>query len=170
MSRSKTAICLTPRRPAELLHFVRRIISSIGRRLRSGRIRKEFRRLHKHKFFVPHSSLLWVPSLFLVLGYSFNAIVMGVNGGQMPVQWPGGCANGMQVDGAHVCMTAQTHLKFLGDWIVQHDGVASPGDFFLWAYYYTRLFAITAWVTLLINDCVRVFHAAKVRRRDGRRR
>lgn len=169
MSSSKMHNYQTQRRRAGLLHSARLTISSIVERLRSGKILRQIHRVKNHKSYIPYPWLLGVPSVFLVLGYSMNAIVMGMNGGQMPVQWPGGCS-GLPVDGVHVCMTAQTHLKFLADWIVQYEGVASPGDFFLWGYYGTRWFAATAWITLVINDCVRAFHAAKIgRRKTGRR-
>lgn len=83
---------------------------------------------------LPKWLLLVSPSALYALGYALNALVMAANHGQMPVLWPGGCAGYPQDnDILHVCMDAHTHLKFLADWIVQHDGVASPGDYLEWA-------------------------------------
>jgi hypothetical protein len=80
-------------------------------------------------------ALIFGPALMFAFGFILNAIVMSANGGQMPVLMPGGCpVDGMdEVFPIHVCMTATSHLKFLADWIViNHFGIASPGDFFLW--------------------------------------
>lgn len=83
------------------------------------------------------AALIAGPSLLFALGYLMNALVMAANHGQMPVLFPGG---GCGPDGffsedlVHVCMTAQSHLKFLADWIAMvEDGhlraMLSPGDF-----------------------------------------
>jgi hypothetical protein len=114
---------------------------------------------------LPYAAVLAVPTILLVSGYTLNAIVMGVNGGQMPVQWPGGCSPIVD-DGIHICMTYATHLKVLADWITMHDNyrgiaVASPGDFLMFGYYYTRWPALIAWLALVTNDGVRAFHATK---------
>jgi hypothetical protein len=83
---------------------------------------------------IPYLKFLALPSLFYFLGAATNSIVMGVNDGMMPVQWPGGC--GQVFDGIkdqyHTCLTHQTHLKVLADWIVINAGVASPGDMFIY--------------------------------------
>ena len=75
------------------------------------------------------------------LGLTLNAIVCGVNGSSMPVQVPigfdGGNGTGCPIDPQdwiHHCMTAQTHLKILADWIaIRGVGIASIGDLFEWA-------------------------------------
>src|SRR5258708_749772 len=88
--------------------------------------------------------LLAGPQVLFYTGFASNALVMAANGGQMPVLVPGGCTDsdvdrwhgevqreGMQV---HTCMTPETHLKVLGDWIVLRGrGIMSLGDALLWA-------------------------------------
>ena len=97
--------------------------------------------------------ILLAPPLLWVVGAGMNAIVMGVNNGQMPVLWPGGCER-MPVDGLHVCMTAQTHLRVIADWIVMHNGVASPGDMILYLSDMIWYPTIAAWA-LLMNERLR---------------
>jgi hypothetical protein len=105
------------------------------------------------KLRVPYWQLLLGPSALLVIGMSLNALVMAVNGGQMPVQWPGGCDPKMMGDDiTHACMTHATHLKFLADWIVLQAGVASPGDLFIWTWEATFMPALYAWLALIIRD------------------
>ena len=82
-----------------------------------------------------------------------NALVMAVNGGQMPVLWPGKCTAEVMDEAPpvlHSCMTHATHLKFLADWIVRHNGVWSPGDFFLVQYDYSFIPALMVWATIMI--------------------
>ena len=82
-------------------------------------------------------ALIFGPSMLFALGYLMNALVMAANHGQMPVLYPGGgCgpADFWSDDIVHVCMNAQTHFRFLADWIPmvhrgQLDAMASPGDF-----------------------------------------
>lgn len=81
-------------------------------------------------------ALLVTPALMFGVGFLMNAVVMAANGGQMPVLIPGGdCASFINPeDFVHGCMTHATHLKILADWVViNHFGIASPGDFFEWA-------------------------------------
>lgn len=104
---------------------------------------------------IPYAWLLLGPYVAFAIGFLLNAIVMAVNGGQMPVLFPGGCPNGGfgSDDIVHACMTHITHLKFIADWIViNHFGIASPGDFFEWVFSFTYIPAAIAWVTLLIKD------------------
>jgi|ERR1700676_1058353 len=102
---------------------------------------------------IPYWQLLLGPSILLVVGMSINAIVMGVNGGQMPVQWPGGCdPKVFEDDLIHTCMTHATHLKFLCDWISIQGGVASPADFLIWAWEATFMPALYAWLALVVRD------------------
>lgn len=70
--------------------------------------------------------ILFLPILAAYSGEILNAIVCYVNGGAMPVRVPGGCPDNMNWN--HICMTAQTHLNWLGDWITQNGGIESPGD------------------------------------------
>lgn len=101
---------------------------------------------------IPYSYLLLGPSALFALGFILNAVVMAANGGQMPVLFPGGCADGFGDDVIHSCMNGATHLKFLADWIViNHVGVASPGDFGEWAGDAAFWPALTAWVALIIK-------------------
>lgn len=177
MSRSRTATCPTPRPRAGLLHSVHRTISSIGQRLLLASS-KILHRRRNSKIALPYGSILSVPSALLVVGYSLNAIVSALNGGQMPVLWPGGCTPDVVSDGIHTCMTQATHLKIFADWIVMHDtdsfgrtqiSSASIGDFLMYGYFYTRWPALIAWSALVINDAKRAFHATKrkISRRNG---
>ena len=102
------------------------------------------------------------PTISYGVGFASNAIVMAANQGQMPVLVPGGCTNevkeelaseqereGLQV---HSCMTKETRLKILADWIViRHVGVASPGDFFEWLGDKTFLPALIVFATLVFK-------------------
>lgn len=73
--------------------------------------------------------LIWfLPVTVLVIGVWMNAVVCAANGGYMPVRIPGGCVASDE-DWNHICMTAQTHLNFLGDWMTRNGGIGSPGDF-----------------------------------------
>jgi Family of unknown function (DUF5317) len=113
--------------------------------------------------------LLVGPAILYALGFVSNAAVMAVNGGQMPVQWPGGCSEevrkqfsveqlieGMEV---HSCMTKDTKLRWLADWIViRHAGVASPGDFLEWGGDYAQVPCWFLLAAFLFKD--RAFHKA----------
>lgn len=98
--------------------------------------------------------LLLAPLISILVGITLNVLVMAVNGGQMPVQFPGGCANMQSLgeDLIHTCMTHTTHLKFLCDWIVLDGGVASPGDMFIFLYEVIRWPALIIWGALAIKD------------------
>lgn len=103
---------------------------------------------------IPHKWLLLGPVAMFALGFAMNAVVMAANHGQMPVLIPGNnCSLIEPEDFIHTCMTAGTHLKFLADWIViNHFGVASPGDFLEWACDQTFWPALFAWVMFVIRD------------------
>ncbi len=102
------------------------------------------------------------PTVSFGIGFASNAIVMAANQGQMPVLVPGGCSNevkeamaserdreGIQV---HSCMTKETRLKILADWIViRHVGVASIGDFFEWLGDVTFNPALIVFATLIFR-------------------
>lgn len=100
---------------------------------------------------IPHKLFLLGPFAIITIGFLLNAFVMAKNGGTMPVLWPGGC-DAMPVDEIHSCMTHATHWKFLADWINVPNGVASPGDFFIWAYQYSIIPSLVAWVLLVWRD------------------
>jgi hypothetical protein len=105
---------------------------------------------------IPYWTLAVAPSLLFGIGFAMNAIVMGINGSQMPVQLSG-CTVDVIGEGTvgaiHSCMTAATHLKVLADWIVVRGvGIASPGDFLEWASDYVQPYFYTAFLTLLLND------------------
>jgi len=100
--------------------------------------------------------LLAVPAVCVVFGSLANMVVMAANGGQMPVLWPAGCtADSFSSDSLHVCMTEDTNLKFLADWIVLKWGVASPGDFGIWTYELIKVPFLSAWSALVIRKAVR---------------
>jgi hypothetical protein len=107
---------------------------------------------HRIKLKIPYWPILLCPWLSYAAGFVLNAIVMAFNGGQMPTLWPGGCTT-FEVDMMHVCMTHASHLKFLADWIVIRDtGIASPGDFFIWAAQYTQDWLLYVWIALVVKD------------------
>jgi|SRR5579885_2401006 len=101
---------------------------------------------------IPYWYLLFGPSLMLAAGFAMNEIVMAFNNGQMPVLAPGGCPKDGLESWIHVCMTPATHLKFLADWIVLHNGIASPGDFLIWGWDAIFWPALAVWVALTIKD------------------
>jgi hypothetical protein len=101
---------------------------------------------------IPYWELLIGPWLALGLGFLSNALVMAANGGQMPVLMPPGFGGIPADDWIHCVMTAQTHLKFLADWIVIRDmGIASPGDFLEWAYELSVTPLFVAWGALTLK-------------------
>jgi hypothetical protein len=104
---------------------------------------------------IPYSYLLLGPGALFALGFVLNAVVMAANHGQMPVLIPGGIADGCPLDPQdflHSCMTSATHLKIIADWVVAKSlGVASPGDFFLWAGDSSFWPALTAWIALMLK-------------------
>lgn len=103
------------------------------------------------KIKVPYLALLVGPWLSTMFGSALNLIVMGLNGAQMPVLMPKGTAIEPE-DIFHTVMTSGTHLKFLADWLVIGQGIASIGDMFIWggeALFYP---ALLAWVILVIKD------------------
>jgi hypothetical protein len=103
---------------------------------------------------IPYFYLLTFPAFMFGFGFILNAIVIALNHGQMPVQWPGGCdPDTMGDDIIHSCMASATHLKFLADWIfIRGVGVASPGDLLLWAGRFTFMPSVYAWLALVIKD------------------
>jgi|ERR1700747_3581360 len=106
---------------------------------------------------VPYYEFLLYPGVSLFVGLGLNALVMAVNGGQMPVQYPGGCGDGFGDDIIHSCMTHATHLKFLCDWIVIQSGIASPGDMFIFLYEFIRWPFLVIWGTLVTRDLYKVY-------------
>lgn len=108
---------------------------------------------------VPYPVLLLGPAVLFGLGLILNAIVCGMNGASMPVLVPkaiweanGGCPIDPE-DWIHHCMTAQSHLKVLADWIAIRDfGVASPGDILEFIGGATFIPSLVAWVTCIIKD------------------
>ena len=106
------------------------------------------------KIEIPRLYLLAIPLMMYGIGALANFAVMAHNGGQMPVLFPGGCMPDQFADDPiHSCMTAATHWKFLADWIViNHLGVASPGDLLLWGSDLIQYPAAVAWLTLLLKD------------------
>ena len=107
----------------------------------------------KTEFKIPYWYFALGPALLFGIGFALNAIVMGLNYGQMPVLLPGCTVANMNNDVIHTCMKAASHLKILSDWIVVRDsGVYSPGDFFEMASDYTFKPGLLAWVILVIRD------------------
>lgn len=102
---------------------------------------------------IRYSWLLLGPYLLFALGFAMNALVMAVNGGQMPVQFPGGYPTDRPEDFIHVAMTVHTHLKFLADWVViRNFGVASPGDFLEFQLDVTQGPSLFMWIALILKN------------------
>lgn len=104
---------------------------------------------------IPYLPVLIGPYVAFATGFLMNAIVMGVNHATMPVLTPAGAGADFfdPEDLVHGAMTSATHLKFLCDWIVIRGlGIASPGDFGIWACENTWLPAIAVWIALIIKD------------------
>jgi Family of unknown function (DUF5317) len=81
---------------------------------------------------LPAWTLILLPTLILYIGVSLNKVVMAVNHGKMPVMLEP-CDEKMFAEEepfvTHRCMTRDTHLNFLGDWIVLRNvGIESLGD------------------------------------------
>jgi hypothetical protein len=106
---------------------------------------------------IPYWPLLSGPTILFGVGFLMNAIAVGVNHGQMPVQYPGGSMAGFSSvdsgDVVHCAMTAATHLKVICDWILINGvGIASPGDCLEWAFDATVMPCLYAWAALMIAD------------------
>jgi hypothetical protein len=84
---------------------------------------------------IPNKGLLIVPQVLFYLGAALNQLVLYVNNGQMPVQFPGGCdadINEALAGTVHTCMVASSHLKILSDIInLNREGIWSIGDVLL---------------------------------------
>jgi Family of unknown function (DUF5317) len=112
---------------------------------------------------IPYWWFLLGPILLWALGFTSNAIVMSANNGQMPVLVPGGCteeireslageqmAEGLAV---HTCMTKDSQLIFLADWIViRHMGVVSLGDLCEWGAEMVFWPFMFLWAFAMISD------------------
>jgi hypothetical protein len=97
---------------------------------------------------VPQWSLLIVPTIAFVIGFSMNAVCVAWNGGQMPVLAPNCTSEFFKGEDVqiHNCMAAAAHLKILGDWILLRGrGWCSPGDLLEWFAEYTFWPGIYAW-------------------------
>jgi Family of unknown function (DUF5317) len=107
------------------------------------------------KLKIPYWPVLFGPWISYALGFLFNVIAVVSNGGQMPVRWTGVClADTIPMDDVvHVCMTHASHLKFLSDWILINGvGIASPGDFFIWAWGFSWMPALAIWIAFMIKN------------------
>lgn len=104
---------------------------------------------------IPYKALLLGPWLALAVGFTLNAIVMGLNHG-MPVLLPENGGDGFAMGGddwVHCAMTAHTHLKLLADWIyINGRGIASPGDFGIWGWEASWQPLLAIWAALVIKD------------------
>jgi len=93
------------------------------------------------------------PTAMYWMGAGMNKIVMAANKGLMPVLVPGGsCPEGIEEDFVHTCMTSTSHMKWLGDWINIHKGVASIGDVFLGLGGWLFWPCLFAWVAAMCLD------------------
>lgn len=97
---------------------------------------------------IPYWPLLLGPILAWGIGFLLNAIVIAANKGQMPVLYAGHCPE--PYDHIHTCMLAQSHLKFLADWIRESSFIVSPGDYLMTLCEYTFWPALYIWAALMI--------------------
>jgi hypothetical protein len=100
----------------------------------------------------PYWYLLAVPTALYYLGSAMNLIVMALNHGQMPVQISPELVAQMDFDARHTIMTAQTHFKFFCDWLNLGEGIASPGDLFIWLGMSCSNMCAAIWAVLMIKD------------------
>jgi len=75
--------------------------------------------------------LIVVPVVIDYFGAFLNQLVIATNRGTFPVLAPN-CTIKTSFMEVHTCMTPDSHLKFLADWISLGNIVASPGDLLLW--------------------------------------
>lgn len=112
----------------------------------------------------PHWKWLFVPTIAFYVGAALNILAITANRGVMPVHcpqqfWEAWASQGMNIlpgytiDEIHSVMKASDHLKFLCDWIVlPRVGIASPGDFFIWAGDYLQIPGLVAYIALVLKD------------------
>jgi hypothetical protein len=100
---------------------------------------------------VPYWYLLAVPVMLFVSGFFMNKIAMASNGGAMPVLIYKCSADDMEGDRRHICMTHDTHVKILCDWINVQGGIESLGDILLDGSEYTFWPFVFGWLVLIIK-------------------
>jgi len=117
--------------------------------------------MRKFLAMVPFWYLLIIPAILIWFGSALNVIVMGLNHAQMPVLPPGGeCTIPILFwitkgghDIYHVCMSSNTHLAFLTDWMVGEDGgISSIGDLLISIGQSTLYPAWFVWAYLIIEE------------------
>ena len=103
---------------------------------------------------IPTWTLLLVPIFLIYLGITLNVTVLAANDSQMPVLWPGGCQNYPIHDGdqTHVCLTKDSHLRILCDWIIVGTHAESPGDVLQDLGDALQYPFAAAWLALALND------------------
>ena len=122
--------------------------------MKIAQLRRSIKRFRRKLAKSTAGAALWVllaPPLLFLVGAALNQIVMAANHGLMPVQVQGGCMPGTGDGAGHVCMDANTHLKFLADWIQLHIGTASIGDTLIWLGDWLWYPAIFLWVGMMLE-------------------
>lgn len=104
------------------------------------------------KFRIPYWYLLLLPTFLYYIGGFLNLGVMTLNHGQMPVQIPPELQKGFFPDERHCLMTAESHVKFLCDWLQLGFGIASPGDLLIWLGDKYNDGCLLAWSVLMVKD------------------
>lgn len=106
----------------------------------------------KPRLRIPYWYFLVLPSAAFFIGALMNVLVIAANHASMPVLVPNGLSLDAE-DWIHHAMTPATHLKLLADWIViRGEGVASIGDYLIWAGLKTREICWIVWAALVIRD------------------
>ena len=102
---------------------------------------------------IPIWTLLVIPPFLFWAGVMMNKVAMVANNQQMPVMWQGGCNNyPHDTDTKHACMTENSRLKILGDWIDFGDDYQSPGDQVIDFANLILHPCFIAWCTLVLAD------------------
>jgi len=103
--------------------------------------------------YIPYWQFLLIPSLIYGIGWTLNAVVIAINHG-MPVLAYGAltCDTAVFDKAVHICMTPQTRLRFLADWIYTMGLMASPGDYLEWLGERLLWPSFIIWAVLMIRD------------------
>lgn len=105
---------------------------------------------------IPYWYLLAGPTLMWTIGHAMNLLVCAANHGAMPVLYPPAiaCPALNPRDWIHQCMTSQSHLKILGDWLAMREwnGMYSLGDILEIVGQQITLPGLIAWATCMIKD------------------
>lgn len=102
---------------------------------------------------IPYKILLLTPCILIIVGIAANVAVQLANHQHMPVLFPGGdCPVLPPHEVVHACMTQATHLKFLGDIIMDDHALSSIGDVLQDFGTAIAMPAFVTWVFLIVRS------------------